>query len=104
MQAERCIGLDSVADAHHDLAMGLPTAPITLTPGQVGAIAKRLSETRHDINNNLALIVAAVELIRRKPESADRMLTTLGEQPQKIMAQMQEFSKDFEAALQYTRE
>jgi hypothetical protein len=84
--------------------MGLPQTPVTLTPEQVGDIAKRLSETRHDINNHLALIVAAVELMRRKPESAERMLTTLGEQPQKIMDQMQKFSKDFEAALQYTRD
>ncbi len=84
--------------------MGLPQSPVTLTPEQIGQIAKRLSETRHDINNHLALIVAAVELMRRKPESAERMLTTLGEQPQKIIEQMQSFSKDFEAALQYTRD
>ena len=53
-----------------------------------------------DLRGTLLFLEDVNETIYRN----DRMLTTLGEQPQKIMAQMQEFSKDFEAALQYTRE
>ena len=51
---------------------------------------------RHDINNHLSLMMAAVELVRRKPEAAERMATTLTEQPAKIAQSMKTFSAEFE--------
>src|SRR5438445_814710 len=61
--------------------MGLPTQPVTLTTEQLGELNGKLSNMRHDINNNLSLIMAAVELIRHKPHLSERMLATLVEQP-----------------------
>ena len=46
--------------------MALPSGPITLTVGQVDELNRQLADMRHDINNHLSLIVAALELIRVK--------------------------------------
>ncbi|HTL58158.1 MAG TPA: hypothetical protein VL361_20895 [Candidatus Limnocylindrales bacterium] len=46
--------------------MALPREPITLAVGQIDDLNRRLSDMRHDINNHLSLIVAALELIRVK--------------------------------------
>ena len=59
---------------------------------------------RHEINNQLSLIVAALELIRYRPEMRDRMLNTVGEQPAKIMAEIAKFSAEFEQSLNITRD
>ena len=84
--------------------MGMPQTPVTLTPEQVSELNEKLATTRHDINNNLSLIVAAVELMRRKPEIAPRMVDSISQQPDKIIAQMRAFSAEFEQALSITRE
>jgi hypothetical protein len=73
--------------------------PVSLTAEQVEELAKKLSTMRHDINNYLALITAASELIRYKPEMSERMMTTLGEQPQKILDSLARFSSEFETLL-----
>lgn len=54
---------------------------------------------RHDINNHLSLMQAAMELIQHKPQTAERMMVTLGEQPPKITAAIAQFSAEMEAAL-----
>jgi len=41
--------------------MGLPIQPVTLTVEQLGELNRQLGNMRHDINNNLSLIVAAAE-------------------------------------------
>ncbi len=64
--------------------MGLPNTPVTLTPEQLTELNQKLSHMRHEINNQLALIVAALELVRIKPDLRDKMLDTLGQQPPKI--------------------
>jgi hypothetical protein len=53
---------------------------------------------RHEINNQLSLIIAALELLRFKPEMRDKMLDTLNQQPPKIMAELARFSAEFEHA------
>ncbi|HEV2393832.1 MAG TPA: hypothetical protein VG146_15880 [Verrucomicrobiae bacterium] len=83
--------------------MGLPTEPVTLTAGQLEELNRKLSTMRHDINNHLSLIVAAVELIHHKPQLAERMMATLSEQPAKITASVSKFSTEFESALGITR-
>ena len=72
-------------------------APVTLTADQAEELNKQLSNMRHDINNHLSLMMAAVELVRRKPEAAERMAHTLTEQPAKIGESMKKFSAQFEA-------
>jgi cob(I)alamin adenosyltransferase len=82
--------------------MGLPKEPITLAVEEITELNRKLSHLRHDINNNLSLIVAAVELIRHKPQTAERMLVTLSEQPPKMTACLNRFSAEFERALGIT--
>jgi len=76
-----------------------PPAAVALAASEIAELNKQLSTMRHDINNHLSLIMAAVELIRRKPEAAERMATTLTEQPAKIIESMKNFSVTFETAL-----
>jgi hypothetical protein len=84
-------------------AMGLPTEPVTLTVAQLEELNKKLSNMRHDINNNLSLVVAAVELIRHKPQMMERMMATLGEQPSRIADSIAKFSAEFERTFGITR-
>jgi hypothetical protein len=84
-------------------AMPLPSLPVTLTVEQIAELNRKLSSMRHDINNHLSLIIAAVELIRHKPATADRMLATLAEQPSRIADALKMFSADFEGVLGITR-
>ena len=83
--------------------MPLPSQPVTLTIEQIGDLNGKLATMRHDINNQLSLVVAAVELIRHKPQMAERMLATLVEQPAKISEALARFSGEFERALGLTR-
>jgi hypothetical protein len=72
---------------------------VTLSADQSAELNQQLSNMRHDINNHLSLMMAAVELVRRKPEAAERMATTLTEQPAKIGDSMKKFSAQFETTL-----
>lgn len=79
--------------------MATPAGPVTLTTQQIEELNKKLSTMRHDVNNNLSLVVAAAELIKFNPTSAPRMTTTLVEQPPKIVEHLAKFTAEFEAAL-----
>jgi hypothetical protein len=85
------------------LAMGLPSQPVALSVEELDQLQQRLASLRHDINNHLSLIMAAVELIRHKPEVTERMMSTLAEQPSKISQALSTFTADFERALGITR-
>jgi hypothetical protein len=76
--------------------MVLPEQPVTLTAAQVAALNQELGNMRHDINNHLAMVLAAMELIRVKPELTEQMIATALEQPAKITLAMQKFSAEFE--------
>lgn len=84
--------------------MPLPTEPATLTVAEIEELNKQLSTMRHDVNNHLSLIMAAVELVRRKPEALERMTNTLVEQPARITEAMIKFSANFERALGIKRD
>lgn len=83
--------------------MGLPSQPITLSVQELADLNQKLSLLRHDLNNNLSLMVAALELIRHKPQMSEKMLLTLSEQPSKMSACLNKFSLEFEQALGITR-
>ena len=72
---------------------------ITLSPEQVTELARRIRKLRHDVNNNLTLIISAGELLRRRPELAERMATTITEQVGKIEAAMRHFSNEADGFL-----
>jgi hypothetical protein len=79
--------------------MKLPSEPVTLTVEQLAELNRQLSAMRHDINNHLALILAASELLKLKPELAERMQVMLHEQPGRIGESMTKFTSQFEQAL-----
>ena len=83
--------------------MPLPSQPVTLTVQQLADLNTKLSAMRHDINNQLSLIIAAVELIRHKPELAERMMKTLADQPARISDTLLKFSAEFERTFGITR-
>ena len=77
--------------------------PVTLTPQQIDELNRKLSTMRHDINNQLSIIVAAMELIRFKPDVAEKMFATISQQPAKIGDSLSKFSSEFEKTLGITR-
>lgn len=83
--------------------MTLPSQPVTLTVDQIDELNRKLSNMRHDINNNLALILAATELVRHKPHTLERMMGTLAEQPPKVTAAIAKFSAEFEKSFGIVR-
>lgn len=83
--------------------MGLPQQAVTLSPEQIKELNDKLSKMRHDLNNNLAMILAAAELAKLKPDMAAKMLDRLIEQPGKMTAQIKEFSSEFEKTFGITR-
>ncbi|HEV8541005.1 MAG TPA: hypothetical protein VGR78_01325 [Verrucomicrobiae bacterium] len=84
--------------------MGLPDKSIALSPDQIAELNGKLSVMRHNVNNHLALIVAASELIRRKPEMSQRLVENIVQQPEKIISEIRSFSNELEAAIGITRE
>src|SRR6185312_6554903 len=81
------------------LGMELPGHAVTLTVEQVAELNKQLSNFRHDINNNLALIAAGLEVMQTKPHMAERMLAAVKEQPPKIVESIAKFAAEFDKAL-----
>jgi len=76
--------------------MELPVEPVTLTVEQIADLNKKLADMRHDINNKLSLIMAAVDVLQYKPHMIERMVATMNEQPPKIIEAMAKFSAEFE--------
>ncbi len=82
--------------------MALPIEPVTLSVAEISDLHQKIRTLRHDVNNKLSLIAASVELVRRRPEDAERLLNSIGEQPRKISEMVVQFSKDAESALHIT--
>lgn len=76
---------------------------MTLNPEQIAELNRKLASLRHDVNNQLSLIMAAVELSRYKPETGGRMMAKLAEQPPKIAATLIRFLGELEQTLGITR-
>jgi hypothetical protein len=76
--------------------MTLPSQPVTLAVSQIDQLNQQLANLRHDINNHLSLMMAAAEVIRRKPEAAARMSATFDELPRKVTDAVLRFSAEFE--------
>jgi len=84
--------------------MGLPEKPVTLDVARIEQLNQRLATMRHNVNNHLGLIVAAVELIQSKPEKLAGLLEKLSAQPDNILKEVTRFSEAFEDALGISRE
>jgi hypothetical protein len=83
--------------------MVVPNTPATLTQAQVIELNNQLIHMRHEINNQLAMVVAALELMRFRPEMRDKMIATISQQPPMIQAEVAKFSTEFEQAFGITR-
>jgi hypothetical protein len=66
---------------------------VRLSPADVLEIEKMLSDLRHNINNHLSLIAAAVELVRCRPDTIERMTKSIEEQPARIQQELRHFSE-----------
>lgn len=84
--------------------MGLPAEPITLSVAQISELNQRLSDMRHNVNNNLALMVAALELIKRKPDICLKMADNMSAQTNKMIEEIKVFSNEFEKTFGITRD
>ncbi|MCX6905203.1 MAG: hypothetical protein NTW03_17340, partial [Verrucomicrobia bacterium] len=69
------------------------------TPQQIVELDIRLSTMRHDIVGHLSVIMAAMEMMRIKPEFMENVFTTLNDRSPKIMEEMKKFSAEFERTL-----
>jgi hypothetical protein len=76
----------------------MPEHPVSLSPEQIEELTHKLSHMRHDINNHLSLIVAAGELIRHQPETAEKRVNTLLDQVPRVSNALAAFSAEFEKA------
>ena len=83
--------------------MALPTQSVTLSPDQIGALNQKVANLRHDINNQVGLIIAAIEIMQVKPELFEKMTESMMQQPPKITDTLQQFSLDFEKTFGITR-
>jgi len=84
--------------------MGLPQETISLSPEAVADLNQKLSDMRHSVNNHLTLVTTALELIRRKPDSIERMLESMADQPERIRNELTEFSNELEKVLKITHD
>ncbi len=80
-----------------------PSGPVTLSVEEILALHQKLRDMRHDVNGRLANIVAAAELMRLRPESAEERLQMLLDQPHKAAETIAQFSREFENLLRLTR-
>ncbi|HZF00569.1 MAG TPA: hypothetical protein VE344_01605 [Methylomirabilota bacterium] len=80
--------------------MPLPKEPVTLNVDEICELNKKLARLRHEVNNNLSLIIAAAEIIRRQPERAEKFWNGLTEKPHTIAESVSQFSVELEKALQ----
>ncbi|HEX3626346.1 MAG TPA: hypothetical protein VH280_13080 [Verrucomicrobiae bacterium] len=83
--------------------MSLQIQPVTLSAEQVADLKGKLADLRHDINNNVALLLSAIEMMRRRPETFEKMLDSMARQPNRISETVTQFSKALETALNITR-
>lgn len=83
--------------------MASPNEPVSLSVEQTRELHGRLVTMRHDVNNELSKIAAALEVIHRRPEAAERLWPALVEQPRKVAELVGQFSSELETLLGITR-
>ena len=69
---------------------------MTLSEEQSAELFKLLSNCRHNVNNNLSLIISAAELLQLKPDTAERMARTIIDQTKKITEEITSYSGSVE--------
>jgi uncharacterized coiled-coil DUF342 family protein len=83
--------------------MLLPNEPVTLSVEQIAELNRNLADMRHDVNNRLSLMIAAIELLHRRPENYNQLVDSLAEQLPQITQIITRFSHELETALHVSR-
>ncbi len=78
--------------------------PVTLRADEAASILAGLRTARHNVNNCLSLVIAAAELVKLKPQDAQRLADQILEQPDRIMAELRGFSAELEKRLGAARD
>lgn len=76
---------------------------VHLTAEQARELHKLLSDCRHNVNNNVSLIMSAMELAQLKPDSLPKMIKTAVDQSKKVTEEVMRYSMDFERIMQAAR-
>jgi hypothetical protein len=82
--------------------MPAPKHPVTVPPERIEGLRVQLCETRHNVNNQVSLILAAAELIRQRPDQAARFVESLLTPPERIVQELKRLSDVLEQALEIT--
>jgi hypothetical protein len=83
--------------------MRLPSEPVTLSVEQIRELKDKIADLQHDVNNSVSLMLAAVELIRGRPEKSESMMDSFSRQPRKILEAVTQFSRSLESTIGITR-
>ena len=79
--------------------MSSDESQVQITAEQIAQLDRQFHEMRHNVNNSLAAIVSALELLRFKPETTEKMLETAINRTRSVSADMRSFSGEFERIL-----
>ena len=83
--------------------MVLPHSPVNLSVEEAAELTRKLARMRHDINNHVAVIVAAIELIRLKPHTVENHVEMIAARPVEITEAIQKFSAEFDKVMGIVR-
>ena len=90
-------GRTSSACARLSIAEPVDASENLLSSEAISELNQKLTAMRHNVNNHLALVMAASELMRRRPEMSPRLIENISQQPDKITAEIRIFSESFES-------
>jgi hypothetical protein len=79
--------------------MNSANGSVHLEPEVVRSLDKSLSDCRHNVNNSLAMIMSALELIQFKPESTEKLIGTAMDHSKQITRQFESFARELDRAL-----
>ena len=65
----------------------------TLSPEETAQLQKKFSETKHSINNALAVMMALSEMSQRRPDYAEKLASTVLSKAPQIVSSLQEFAQ-----------
>ncbi|MEK0447308.1 MAG: hypothetical protein RLZZ399_2629 [Verrucomicrobiota bacterium] len=60
-------------------------------------------QTKHDVNNALAVVIALAELTGRNPERSERLVQTILDRCPKVVEELQDFQDTLATLLEHTR-
>ncbi len=79
--------------------MNFSDGPIHLDPEHLKNLGKLIADCRHNVNNSLAMIISALELVQFKPEATEKMIHTAMTHSKQITGEFETFAAEFERVL-----